>query len=270
MSGPGSQMVPLLRVGFGDHAVILTLSRPEAANALSRALVAELERTFETLTREIAAGVDLRAIVITGAGDKAFCAGADLKERMTWTLDDTRQFLGEINRLMNTIAAFPRPVIAAVNGGAFGGGFELALACDIRIAADTAELGLTEVRLGIIPGAGGTQRLARVAGVAAAKELTLTGRRVSAFRALELGIVSEVVPAAALEETATRWAREIAGAAPLALGAAKQAIDRGVELPLAEGLALERASYEKVLVSDDRNEGLAAFAEKRPAVYKGK
>ena len=148
-------------------AVFVTLNRPAAANALSRALVAELTRLLAALAGEVAGGADLRALVLTGAGDKAFSAGADLKERRTWTLDDTRVFLGEINALMDAVAGFPRPVVAAVNGVAFGGGLELALAADIRIAAESAELGLTETRLGIIPGAGGTQRLARIALISA-------------------------------------------------------------------------------------------------------
>jgi enoyl-CoA hydratase/carnithine racemase len=163
------------------------------------------------------------------------------------TLDQTWAFLDVLNRLMNAVAAFPRPVIAAINGAAFGGGLELALACDIRVAADTAEMGLTEVRIGVIPGAGGTQRLARVASVAAAKELILTGRRVRAPRA-----------------------DDIAAAGPLAVAAAKRAIDGGAALPLADGLALEAACYEEVLASDDRNEGLDAFAEKRAPVFKGR
>ena len=171
---------------------------------------------------------------------------------------------------MNAVSVFPRPVVAAINGAAFGGGLELALACDLRIAADTAELGLTEVRLGIIPGAGGTQRLTRIAGVAAAKELILTGRRVRAQRAYALGIVSDVVPAENLADAAGKLADEIASAGPLALAAAKRAIDSGAGLPLADGLALEAACYEEVLASDDRNEGLAAFAEKRAPLFKGK
>jgi enoyl-CoA hydratase/carnithine racemase len=253
-----------------DRAVFVTLNRPTAANALSRALVAGLTRLCGELAGEIAAGADVRALVVTGAGDKAFSAGADLKERRTWTLDDTRVFLGEINALMDALAAFPRPTIAAVNGVAFGGGLELALACDLRIAADTAEMGLTEVRLGIIPGAGGTQRLARIAGVAAAKELILTGRRIGAARARELGMVSEVVPSAELPAAAARWAAEIAAAAPLALGAAKRAVDEGISRSLTDGLEIERNRYEEVLVTDDRNEGLAAFIEKRPPAYKGR
>jgi enoyl-CoA hydratase/carnithine racemase len=260
----------LVRVDHRDHAAFVTLNRAEAANALSKGLVAALERALVALAHEAAKGGDLRVVVLTGAGEKAFCAGADLKERRAMSLDETWGFLDELNRLMSAVAAFPRPVVAAINGAAFGGGLELALACDLRIAAENAELGLTEVRLGIIPGAGGTQRLARVAGVGAAKELILTGRRIGAARARELGIVSEVVPAADLPAAAARVAREIAAAGPLALSAAKRAIDGGYELPLAEGLALEAACYEEVLASEDRNEGLAAFAEKRPPVYKGK
>jgi methylglutaconyl-CoA hydratase len=260
----------LLLVERRDRAVFVTLNRPTAANALSRALVAALTELCGELAREISAGGDVRVVVVTGAGDKAFSAGADLKERRTWTLDDTRVFLGEINALMNAIEDLPRPVIAAINGVAFGGGLELALACDIRIAADTAEMGLTEVRLGIIPGAGGTQRLARIASVAAAKELILTGRRIGAARARELGIVSEVVASAELPEVAARWAAEVAAAAPLALGAAKRAIGYGQGRTLASGLCFERTNYEEVLVTEDRNEGLAAFIEKRPPAYKGR
>ena len=180
MSSPDSGSAGPLLVERRGAAAFLTLNRPEAANALSRALVATLSRTLGELAAEIAAGADLRALVITGVGDKAFSAGADLKERRTWTLDDTRVFLGEINALMDGLAAFPRPTIAAINGVAFGGGLELALAADIRIAAETAEVGLTEVRLGIIPGAGGTQRLPRLVGPAKAKDLCFTGRFVAA------------------------------------------------------------------------------------------
>jgi enoyl-CoA hydratase/carnithine racemase len=160
--------------------------------------------------------------------------------------------------------------MAAINGGAFGGGFELALACDIRLATASAELGLVEVRLGIIPGGGGTQRLARVAGAAVAKELIFTGRRIKAARARELGIVSEVVPQAQLLATAEKLAAEIAAGGPLAVSAAKRAIDGGLGLPMPEALAHEQACYQTVLASEDRNEGLAAFMEKRPPVFKGR
>jgi methylglutaconyl-CoA hydratase len=249
-----------------DGVAFVTLNRPASANALSRALVLGLETALSELRGDDA----LRAVVLTGAGDKAFSAGADLKERRGWSLDETRAFVRELNRLMDLVAAFPRPVIAAINGVAFGGGLELALACDIRLAADRAEVGLTETRLGIIPGAGGTQRLPRLTGVAVAKELILTGRRIGAARARELGIVSEVVPAAELPAAAARLAAEVAACGPLALAQAKLAIDGGLDLPLAAGLALEQACYEVVLGSDDRNEGLAAFAEKRPPAFKGR
>lgn len=259
----------LVLVERRERAAFVTLNRPDAANALSKELVSGLEAVFKELGALVRKGDDLRVVVVTGTG-KAFSAGADLKERRAMTLEQTWGFLDELNRLMTLVADFPRPVVAAINGAAFGGGLELALACDIRVAADTAELGLTEVRLGIIPGAGGTQRLARVASVAAAKELILTGRRVRAQRAYALGLVSDVVPAESLAEAAAKLADEIAAAGPLALAAAKRAIDGGAALPLAEGLALEATCYEEVLASDDRNEGLAAFAEKRPPVFKGK
>jgi methylglutaconyl-CoA hydratase len=270
METPAAGATGIVLVARRGSAAFVTLNRPEAANALSKGLVSTLASTFAGLEAEIAGGADLRAVVLTGAGDKAFCAGADLKERRTWTLDDTRAFLDQLTALMNAVAAFPRPVIAAINGVAFGGGLELALACDIRLAAASAEMGLPEVRLGIIPGAGGTQRLARMAGLAAAKELTLTGRRIGAARARELGLVSEVAPAGALAETTERWAREIGAAAPLALAAAKRAIDEGAARSLADGLAIERAHYEQVLITDDRNEGLSAFIAKRPPEFKGR
>ena len=251
------------------RAAFVTLNRPEAANALSKDLVGALEAVFSELAALVKRGDDLRAVVVTGAG-KAFSAGADLKERRAMTLDQTWGFLDELNHLMNAVAAFPRPVVAAINGAAFGGGLELALACDIRIAADSAEMGLTEVRLGVIPGAGGTQRLSRIASVAAAKELILTGRRVRAQRAYTLGIVSDVVPGDNLADAAAKLADEIALGGPLAVAAAKRAIDEGAALPLADALAVEAACYQEILASDDRNEGLAAFGEKRPPVFKGR
>lgn len=269
MSSATDAAAELVLVERRARAAFVTLNRPDAANALSEALVAALGRVVGELAAEVKHGADLRAVVITGAG-KAFCAGADLKERRAMTLEQTWGFLDVLNDLVNAVAVFPRPVIAAINGAAYGGGLELALACDVRIAADTAEMGLTEVRLGVIPGAGGTQRLARVASVAAAKELILTGRRVRAQRAHTLGIVSEVVPAANLADAAAKLADEIATAGPLATAAAKRAIDGGAGLPLADALALEAACYEEVLASDDRNEGLNAFAEKRPPAFRGR
>ena len=245
--------------------VWLRLARPDAANALSRGLVVELGRVVSGLTTD----ASVRAVIVTGIG-KVFSAGADLKERRGFTLAETRAFLEQLGAVLSSLAALPCPVLAAINGAAFGGGLELALACDLRIAAEGAPMGLVETRLGIIPGAGGTQRLARAVGVARAKELIFTGRRFDAAAARGWGLVSEVVPAAELEAVAQRLADEIAGAAPLAVAQAKAAIDGGYALSLAEGLALERRAYEIVLTSADRDEGLAAFAEKRAPVFQGK
>jgi enoyl-CoA hydratase/carnithine racemase len=260
------ETAPDILVERRADAAWVTLNRPGAMNALSRGLVAALAAAIRGLRGE----PGVRAVVITGAGAKAFCAGADLKERRSMSLDDTRQFLDELGGALEAIARFPAPVIAALNGVAFGGGLELALACDLRLAADGIEMGLTEVRLGIIPGAGGTQRLARVAGLAVAKELILTGRRIPAARAAELGIVTRVVAPADLVPAAERLAAEIAECGPLAVATAKGAIDDGAGLPIGEALALERARYETVLSSADRNEGLAAFLEKRSPLFKGK
>jgi enoyl-CoA hydratase/carnithine racemase len=248
-----------------DGVATITLSRPQAANALSMELVGALGHMFSR------ARVDesVRAVILTGAG-KAFCAGADLKERRAMTLEETRSFLRLLNSVVDAVAAFPKPVIAAINGAAFGGGLELALACDLRLAAEGAEMGLVETRLGIIPGAGGTQRLPRIVGVAVAKELILTGRRISAARARDLGLVSEVVAPDGLPAAAAKLAAELAGAGPLAVTQAKKAIDGGLDLAMAEALAHERECYELVLESEDRNEGLAAFAEKRPPRFTGK
>jgi enoyl-CoA hydratase/carnithine racemase len=244
----------------------LILNRPEAANALSRALVTEARAALAALRADPAPPV----LVVTGAGEKAFCAGADLKERRAMTLDETRAFLTDLNALADELAAHPQPTIAAINGAAYGGGLELALACDLRLCAEGVEMGLPEVRLGIIPGAGGTQRLARACGMAMAKELILTGRRVDAQRARAHGLVSAVVPAAELRAEATRLAEEIASAGPLAVAQAKRAIDEGWGQPLPAALAVERACYEVVLASEDRNEGLRAFAEKRKPAFTGK
>jgi enoyl-CoA hydratase len=265
-TSPASERPSGVVVDAGAAVATVTIDRPQVLNALDDVTLRELLAAFEGL----AGSPLLRCVILTGAGDKAFVAGADIARMSGLGPREARAFAELGHELGDAIEALSVPVIAAVNGFALGGGCELALACDIRIAAETAEMGLTEVRLGIIPGAGGTQRLARVAGVAAAKELTLTGRRIGAARARELGLVSEVVPPAELPAAAARWAAEISGAAPLALTAAKRAIDEGVALPLHEGLAVERARYEEVLVTDDRNEGLAAFAQKRPPVYKGR
>jgi methylglutaconyl-CoA hydratase len=257
---------PSTRLERDGRVAWLTLDRPEAANALSRDLVAGVRQAVKALGQEATPPV----LVVTGAGEKVFCAGADLKERKGLSLDETRAVLRDLNAMMDELAAYPQPVLAAINGGAFGGGLELALACDLRLAADGVEMGLTEVRLGIIPGAGGTQRLARLVGLSTAKSLVLTGRRIDAQRAHALGLVNAVVPREGLRAEAERWAAEIGAAGPLAVAMAKRAIDDGWGRPLAEALEIERRSYEVVLTSEDRDEGLRAFAEKRPPRYTGR
>jgi methylglutaconyl-CoA hydratase len=244
----------------------LTLNRPEARNALSRALVAALRAELAAL----AAQPEVTALVLTGTGGKAFCAGADLKERLGMTLDETRAFLDDLGALVQAVEDFPAPVIAAIAGAALGGGLELALAADFRLADESASLGLSEVQLGIIPGAGGTQRLARLCGIAVAKELILTGRRIDAATAGRLGLVSRVVRAAELKPAVAALCAELGAGGPLALAQAKRAIDSGFGQPMPEALAIERRGYEAVLGSADRNEGLRAFAEKRPPRFRGK
>jgi enoyl-CoA hydratase/carnithine racemase len=250
----------------GGGVVWLTIDRADAMNALSGEVLAGLENAVAALRDDR----DCRAVVVTGAGNRAFSAGADLKERRGMTEAQTRARIDLINRAFDALARLPKPTIAAINGVAFGGGLELALACDFRIAVEAAQLGLTEVRLGIMPGAGGTQRLSRAIGVARAKELILLGRRITADEAQRIGLVSVVVPADALEAEVKRFTAELSGCAPISVAMAKQAIDRGWDVELDEALKIERSCYEVTLGTEDRNEGLSAFAEKRAPVYQGK
>ena len=245
---------------------IWTLDAEDTRNAISRAVLAELE----TRVARVAAGHDVRVVIVTGAGDKAFCAGADLKERATMSETEVRAFLGGLRRALRALETSDTVYIAAINGSALGGGTELALACDLRIAAPAAELGLTEVRLGIIPGGGGTQRLPRLVGAGRAKDLILTGRRVNAAEAFAIGLVQRLAPEGRLMEVALGVAEQIADNAPLAVGAAKHAVDQGLDLDLEAALALELERYETVLRSEDRLEGLRAFAEKRRPVWKAR
>jgi enoyl-CoA hydratase/carnithine racemase len=244
----------------------VTINRPGARNALSKATNEELIAVAADLARN----PDVRVVVLRGAGDKSFCAGADLKERKGVAAEETGPFIDAISGAINAWAALPQPTIAVVNGFAFGGGMELAIACDLRIASDNALFGLTEVRLGIMPGAGGTQRLPRLIGVAAAKELILLGNRIDAARALRLGLVLDVVPYAELDARVESMLAELELCAPKSTQMAKRAMDRGIEVGIDEGLRIERDCYEVTLYTDDRNEGLKAFSEKRPPVYKGR
>jgi methylglutaconyl-CoA hydratase len=244
----------------------VTLNRPDVRNALSRAVNLQLDEIASTLDER----EDVRAIVLTGAGDKAFCAGADLKERKGVPAQEASSYINAIAGAINAWGDIRKPTICAMNGSAYGGGLELAMACDFRILVDGAEVGLTEVRLGIMPGAGGTQRLPRLVGEARAKELILLGRRVAAARALEIGLVHQVVPASSLKAAVAALLADLALCAPLSVSQAKTAIERGHGRPLDEGLAIERECYDVTLFSEDRDEGLAAFAEGRPPKYQGR
>jgi enoyl-CoA hydratase/carnithine racemase len=259
--------MPELKVqARGPGVELWTIDAEARRNAIGRALLAELEAHVARAS----SGREVRAVVITGAGDQSFCAGADLKERVSMSEAEVRAFLEQLRRTFRAMETSDAVFIAAVNGTAFGGGTELSLACDLRLAAPSAELGLTEVKLGIIPGGGGTQRLARLIGPGRARDLILTGRRVAAAEALSLGLVNRVSAEGKLIDDALEMARQIASNAPIAVAAAKHAIGEGLSLPLDDALKLELSHYEKVLGTEDRLEGLRAFAEKRAPVFKGK
>lgn len=245
--------------------VMITLNRPEAANALSLQMLGELQEAVLLCKYDRT----IRCVVITGAGEKSFCAGADLKERADMEHVQVRKTLSLIRGNINNLEALPQPIIAAVNGVAFGGGTELALACDIRIASETAKLGLTETSLGIIPGAGGTQRLPRLIGKGRAKELIFTARRIDAAEALEIGLVEYTVPSNHLMEKALEIAGQIVRNGPIAITQAKFAIDKGYDVDINTGLAIEQSAYEVTIPSKDRLEGLQAFKEKRTPIYVG-
>lgn len=244
----------------------VTLNRPDARNALSR----EMNLALGDLAQELDQDDSVRAVVITGAGDKAFCAGADLKERRGVPASESAPYINAISSAISSIAAIRKPTICAMNGAAVGGGLELAIACDFRIAVEGYELGLTEVRLGIMPGAGGTQRLPRLIGEARAKELVMLGKKISTQRALEIGLVHQLVPPGGLLPAVDALLAELGACAPLSVVSAKSALERGAHLPIAEALDIERQCYEVTLYSDDRDEGLAAFAEGRKPVYRGR
>ena len=250
----------ILKHGAIEHWTIDAAAR---RNALSRAVVAELEQHVQRVS-----GLDrsVRAVVLTGSGDKAFCAGADLKERAGMAEPEVRAFLEQLRRTFRAIELSDCVFIAFINGVAFGGGTELALCCDMRVITATAEMGLTEVKLGIIPGGGGTQRLPRLIGQGAAKELILTGRRVDADEAVKLGLANK---RGGLAE-AHAMAEAVVENAPIAVGAAKHAIDEGAALALDAALALEQKKYELTIKTEVRLEGLKAFAEKRKPVFTGR
>jgi enoyl-CoA hydratase/carnithine racemase len=249
-----------------DGVVILTLNRPEVMNSLNFPLLLALKEQIESFRFKR----DIRVVVITGAGPKAFCAGADLKERATMSPDQVKEYIFTIRNLFTSIEQLNKAVIAAVNGVALGGGTELALACDIRLASMNATMGLTETRLAIIPGAGGTQRLPRLVGRGKAKELIFTGQRIGAREALKIGLVNKIYEPQDLIAECRKMASMICEAGPIAIEQAKYAINHGLETDIHTGLAIESNAYWVTIPTEDRLEGLAAFKEKRKPVYKGK
>ena len=256
----------ILVVEEKEQVALLTLNRPEVMNALNFPLLHALRDTLEALRTRM----DIRVILITGAGDRAFCSGADLKERATLSPDQVREYIYTIRNLFTFIEFLNKPVIAAVNGLALGGGTELALASDIRIASENATLGLTETRLAIIPGAGGTQRLPRLVGRGKAKELIFTGRRVDAQEALDIHLVNRVCKPEALMEECMKMAAMICETGPIAIEQAKYAINYGLESAIHTGLAIESTAYWVTIPTEDRTEALAAFREKRKPKFQGK
>ncbi|MCW7457076.1 enoyl-CoA hydratase-related protein [Leptospira bandrabouensis] len=246
-----------------SYVALIELNRPDAKNAISLQLLAELQEKIQEVKRNKA-----RVLVITGVGD-SFCSGADLKERKSMSDLQVKQFLKNINLCFSDLANLSIPTIAAINGFAFGGGLELALSCDIRYASEAAQMGLTETKLGIIPGAGGTQRLSRIVGESTALEWIFSGKKLSGKEAMVRGLVSQVFSPDSLKESSLALAREISESAPIAVSAAKKAVRRGLELPMESALEWERLCYFETLGTKDRLEALQAFAEKRKPNFKG-
>jgi enoyl-CoA hydratase/carnithine racemase len=249
------------------HILRVTLNRPEAANALNTQMGLDLMELFEGFSVELEG---LRAIVLTGAGSKAFCAGGDLKQRNGMTDEAWQAQHLVFERMLRAIMACPIPVIAAVNGAAYGGGCEIAAAADFIYAATGARFALTEVTLGIMPGAGGTQNLPRAIGERRAKEMILSGLPFSAAEAEAWGLVNKVLPEGQLLEASFAIAARIAANGPVAVRQAKQAIHRGLQMSLNDGLAFEIEAYNRLVPTEDRREGVAAFNERRKADFKGK
>lgn len=253
---------PALIVDHGAVRVV-TVNRPDKLNALNRATLEALHAAFDAAAADEA----VRAVVLTGAGAKAFVAGADIAEMSGLSPIQARDFSLVGQRLMRRMERMPKPVVAMVNGFALGGGLELAMCCHLRIAADSAKLGLPEVTLGLLPGFGGSQRLLRLVGRAAALEMTLTGAPVDAARALALGLVNRVVPAAELEAHTMELAATLAGNAPLAMRGILDAVHVGGECAIDDGLEYESAQFGLAFATEDAREGMAAFLERRKPAF---
>ena len=250
-----------------NHVLVVTLNRPEVANAMNTQMGLDLMELFEGLTVDIEG---LRVVVLTGQGRKAFCAGGDLKQRNGMTDEAWQAQHLVFERMLRAILACPIPVIAAVNGAAYGGGCEIAAAADFVYASTNARFALTEVTLGIMPGVGGTQNLPRAVGERRAKELILSGLPFSAEQAERWGLVNRVLPPEELRDAALAIAGRIAGNGPISVRQAKQAIHRGLQMSLADGLAFEIEAYNRLIPTADRSEGVLAFNERRTPNFHGK
>ncbi|WP_449539364.1 enoyl-CoA hydratase-related protein [Ferdinandcohnia sp. Marseille-Q9671] len=249
-----------------NHIATVTLNRPEAMNCFNY----EMLQALADVVEDIRTNADVRVVILTAAGEKAFSVGADLKERKTLNESQVRRNVYKIGQVFESIGDLPQPTIAAINGYAFGGGMELALACDFRISVEETSMGLTETSLAIIPGAGGTQRLPRLIGETKAMELILTAKRLSASEAKDYGIVSKVVSPEELIPESLKLANAMLKNGPLALQQAKFAIKQGMNADLHTGFQIERKAYEVIIPTEDREEALAAFNEKRKPNFKGK
>ena len=256
---------PLL-IETRDGIRTITVNRPDKLNALNSATLDALHQAFD----EAAVDANVRVVVLTGAGEKAFVAGADISEMNGLTPVEGRDFSLRGQRMMRRVEKMPKPVIAAVNGFALGGGLELAMCCHLRIAGDNAKVGQPEINLGLIPGFGGSQRLLRLAGRAATLELCLVGAPINAERARELGIINRVVPAAELQAETMKLATQLANAAPLALRAMLDCVNIGGECGIEEGLEYESAQFGLVFSTEDMREGTSAFLEKRKPAFAGR
>jgi enoyl-CoA hydratase len=256
----------LIRVEIDGAVAVLTIDRPESLNALNRQVLKELENALHELETNAA----VKAVVLTGAGEKAFVSGGDIKEMLALDVPGARSFSEEGQRVMLFIQSMQKPVIAAVNGYALGGGLELALACDFIYAAEKARFGLPEVTLGVLPGFGGTQNLARLIGPNRAKELIFTGRSLTASEALAWGIVNAVFPDAELVERSKETAARIARNGSVAVSHAKQSIVRGLDHTKTEGFRTEADLFAELFTTEDQKEGMHAFIEKRKAGFKGR
>ena len=249
-----------------EGIAIVTIDNQPALNALSAPLLTQLDQIFTGLAKN----PEVKGVIITGAGEKSFVAGADISEFIQVTGDTAVEFMSRGQRIFDKIEAFDRPVIAAVNGFALGGGNEIALCCDIRIAAENAIFGQPEVNLGIIPGYGGTQRLPRIIGPGKAKEIIFADERINAQEALRIGLVQRVVPKGQAVEESKKLLKKIMSKGPLAIKMAKKAINEGLKMSLREGLDLEAQGNAICFGSEDKDEGAKAFLEKRPAKFKGR